>query len=501
MELISVHDLQPAAYNPRKADAKRLDMVELSLRKLGFILPIYATRDGEIISGHQRHLVAMRMGATSVPVVYIPDMTLAERKGMNIAFNRGTNDLDAHHTPESLGREMASKQVNQLAARIPDKDVGSREFVRCMDAKLVSVPSLVKANKGRWVDHAALVASTLRRQGVTMPVVITKDGTVINGIGRLQLAARNKEAHIEAVEISDDEAEFAAAMLNKLSMDFDLHGRYRDMLRHNSFRRLRRSRATLGIGFIFATHGGTSKSHNINDPRTRERWIKEHGSVVLDFGAGHLTETEMLRKIGVKVTPFEPYRTGKGDVIDKAESMRVVDEFLRDVARGVRYTSAFIASVLNSVPFAEDRRHIICLVSALCLPAARLYIAAPSIMPQYLQTLGKSFQNKDSLNGRLFRLDYEPGITIGDMTSSPKVQKYHTPEEMYGLLKEFFEVARVHNRGGTLCAIAEKPRPVDVDKLRAAIEFEFDLPYPDDTRMGRVDEAKRAFSKRLGVTL
>ena len=46
----------PSTYNPRSADAARLDLIELSLRKLGFLAPIYADSNGEILSGHQRHL-------------------------------------------------------------------------------------------------------------------------------------------------------------------------------------------------------------------------------------------------------------------------------------------------------------------------------------------------------------------------------------------------------------------------------------------------------------
>jgi hypothetical protein len=42
---------------------------------------------------------------------------------------------------------------------------------------------------------------------------------------------------------------------------------------------------------------------------------------------------------------------------------------------------------------------------------------------------------------------------------------------------------------------------LDVARLRKAIEFEFDLPYEDGTRMGLVEEAKVAFSQRLGVAL
>lgn len=68
IELVPVSALHPAPYNPREADTERLELVALSLRKLGFLLPLVATKDGEILSGHQRHRMAAAMGASRVPV-------------------------------------------------------------------------------------------------------------------------------------------------------------------------------------------------------------------------------------------------------------------------------------------------------------------------------------------------------------------------------------------------------------------------------------------------
>jgi ParB-like chromosome segregation protein Spo0J len=69
MKLEPIDAVSPSTYNPRSADAARLDLVALSLRKLGWLLPIYATPEGEILSGHQRHLVAGRLGLKMVPAL------------------------------------------------------------------------------------------------------------------------------------------------------------------------------------------------------------------------------------------------------------------------------------------------------------------------------------------------------------------------------------------------------------------------------------------------
>lgn len=86
MQLVEINSVRPSTYNPRTADKSRLGLIELSLRKLGFVLPIYADPAGEIVSGHQRQLVASGMGAKRIPVERLKAMSLADRKAINIAF-------------------------------------------------------------------------------------------------------------------------------------------------------------------------------------------------------------------------------------------------------------------------------------------------------------------------------------------------------------------------------------------------------------------------------
>jgi hypothetical protein len=274
------------------------------------------------------------------------------------------------------------------------------------------------------------------------------------------------------------------------------------LLRYNSFRRARRVREELGNGFIFAVHGSKPcHSFDIFNPKHRAAWVREHGTNILDFGAGHLTETKMLRRAGLSVTPFEPYHITRTE-IDKARSLELVREFLQAVADGAEWTSIFLASVLNSVPFQSDREHIAVLLAALCKPFTKVYACASSVGETgWRQVNGKAFLNKSNSGNIAFRLDYEPGVRIGDFQEKPKVQKYHTQKEFYQLWTPFFRSVSIRELSNNITAKCEHARPVDTDRLREAVEFEFDLPYPDGSRMGLVDEAKDAFSKRLGVAL
>lgn len=502
IRLEEIEAIQPSTYNPRSADPQRLDLIELSLRKLGFLHPIFADANGEILSGHQRHLVATRMGAAHLPVFRTNSMDLPQRKALNIVFNRATNDFDWNSTPEKTTRKLAALDVERLAEAIPDKAVGSPEFIRCLRPSQVSVKELCRVNSGKWMQYARNLARTLHRNGILMPIICRSDGTVINGIGRLEMLAEKKIKTAPVVYVTDEEAAFAGAMMNLLSMDFDVESRYDDLLRYNSFRRARRVREELGNGFIFAVHGARPcHTFDIFNPRQKAAWIREHGARILDFGAGHLTETRILRRAGFEVTPFEPYHITRS-AIDREKSLAICREFLEAVGQGREWSSIFLASVLNSVPFRADREHIAVVLQALSRPETKVYACASSVSETgWRQVNGKAFLNKSNSANIAFRLDYEAGIRIGDFQDKPKVQKYHTQKEFHQLWTPFFRSVKVREMSNNITATCAHALPLDRDRLRAAIEFEFDLPYPDGTRMGLVQEAIAAFEKRLGVKL
>jgi hypothetical protein len=485
MKLLSIDAVNPSTYNPRIADPERLNLIELSLRKLGFLLPIYADQNGEILSGHQRHHVACRMGVKQVPVAFTKPLDLPERKAVNIAFNRGTNNLSPDALPKTLTEALQRSQVHQLAEALPDLDVESEAFYPCLKARTVSIQPLLEANTGRWVHYARNISKTLRGKGVVMPVVIDPDGKVVNGIGRLQMLAESSEKTVQVVQVSHDQAQLADAMLNLLSMDFDIHRRYDDLLRYNSFRRSRRTRNELGRGFVFAVIGAKpSYTLNLDHPDHLKRWKAIHGSTVLDFGAGHLTETRMLQRVGIDCTPFEPYHITKGEEIDKSASLEIVKAFLNAVRSGKRFSSIFISSVLNSVPFESDRRHIVTLTAALADERTRLFAVASSTQQTGWRNLnGASPLNKSDSSQITFKLDYEPGIGLGDISKLPKVQKYHTPSEFRELFLTRWQDVKVNLAVENVQAICRHPRPIEPTTLGDAIAFEFDLPYPDGSRI------------------
>lgn len=501
--LTDIDAVSPGAYNPRQTDPARLALLELSLRKLGFLIPLYATPDGELSSGHQRLTAAIRLGARQIPVCFLErSLSLDERRSVNLIFNRGTNDLSIHDTSRNLTNAIERSDVHSLAAALPDKKPDTPEFYPCLDSKILPIAPLLKVNRGRWISYATNIARTLRSAGVVMPLIITPDLKVVNGLGRLEMQAERGADQVEVVIIPEADSDLARIMLNLLTMDFDIT-RYADFIRHNSFRRARTaSNAELGYGFTFALMGNKrAKEFSLSDRAQRLAWERLHGNTILDFGAGRLKEVTALRAAGFEVSYFEPYQM-VGDVIDYECSILNNRAFLAEVAAGKAWSSIFLSAVLNSVPFPQDRIYIAAIVAALC-GQGTLYASANSIYHHEWQNINGR-QNLDPKSGGAigFRLDYEPGVKIGDLRAAPKVQKYHTMEEFIELFSRFFWSIRVdyYNRQ-VVTAICRNPKPVDPALLREALLFEFSLPYPGGRRMGLGEEARRAFGQRLGMAL
>lgn len=509
IKLVPIDAVQASEYNPRRNDEKRLALTELSLRKLGFLLPIYADESGEILSGHQRHLVASRMGFEHIPVEYVSGKTLGERRAVNVLFNRATNDLQKQDTCAIIKRRLYEMDIEAMTGELPDIEPNTPASFPCVHAlRRMDVVKLAKLNHRSFDTHIKQLAKSLeRRIGSAMPVVIGEAGNVINGIGRLQVAAEVGRKVIACVTVSKAQEAFASSMLNLLSMDFDMESTYADDLRFNSFMRERNTRETdtegnaaLGDGFfkgIFPNNRG--RDFCKLEGAALEKWRSYYGSSVVDFGAGKLNNTRTLRKAGIHVSAFEPYFVTVGEKIHKEKSLEIAARFLDEVEAGTQYSSVFISSVFNSVPFMADRKQIAVIAAALCAPGGTVVCWCQSNKaPQFVNTKKKFIGAEKTLT---FDLDYEPNTILGDIGNHPKVQKGHTEAEMREIFAPCFgKVKRLDLISKFWYMEATEPK-VDPAALAAALDFEFELPYPDGTRMGLSGRAREAFEHRLGIRL
>lgn len=511
--LVDIDFLKPSAYNPRKADRERLDLVKLSLSKFGWLLPIYADSEGEILSGHQRHLMAKELGATKVPVIFVKALPIERRMGVNVLYNRATNDIKKNSSSRELLEMLHErKELIERVKTLPDLEIDSSEWFPVMKLRPESVLRLMKSNEKWSEQHAIVMAAQLKSNGLpTIPVIVDENLNVLNGRARLTFLAQQGTDFIDTVKVSSDVAEEVSAMLNFISMDFNLEERYADLLRYNSFRRKNQRVQILTPTFLedmiryHVPSGNRNAAFHLDDPEHISLWKRYYGEHVIDFGAGLCDKTDILNNVvGVDCVPFEPFfLAGDAETIDTEAARTLCEHFLDRIADGTEWSSIFVSSVLNSVPFLEDRIHIINIISALSTEKTTVYASAISTESDrwHNHAHGNVKKGHDTSSGG-FPLEYEPRIIVADISQKPKVQKYHTETEWKELWLNGFKYVDTFEtaKNGLVQAVCKKPRELDIAKLKEALEFEFDLPHPGGKRLGLAEKAKQAFAQRLGIS-
>lgn len=505
MELVHIDKIYPASYNPRNTDPDRIELIKLSLIKLGFLLPIYVNEDYGILSGHQRQIAARQLGIKEVPVEILHIDSIDKEMKINVAFNRGTNDIQKGSLTTKIAEELKRERDKLLdkVSELPDKS--GEAMYPCMRTVSVDAQELKIVNRDKFdsgIRNSYKDLYDLTR--VVQPIVITEDKRIVNGVGRFFHCLSWGVKSFECVVIPYEEAEVADVMLNKLTMDFDFEKKYGDILRYNSYRRSSGVRDFLGMAYTIGVQHESPKHFDIYNPVDRYRWEQVYGNTILDFGAGLMEEVRMLRDNGFKAVPLEPFvlkeREGGGfyEELDVHRARRLIGEFLQEVDAGIVFDSIISQTILNSIPFKEDRVKYLLLLSFFCDDSTTAFIGtSSSVSPLNSRRFRQGMTYKDAHHTRTFRLDYEDNMAMGDISKNPKVQKFHTRGEFADLVEPYFEDVKYTSRQANIFAICKKPRyNFTKEELIEAIDFEFNLPYPNKQRLEMHEEAKKVLLRR-----
>src|SRR5664280_2429017 len=116
-EMVPIGQLHPDPANANRMSDEELDALENGMRRFGFVQPIIARRDGTVVGGHQRLIVARRLGYQEVPVIWV-DLSLEQARLLGLALNKIAGSWDE----ALLARLLAELQI------VPDLDLGLSGF-------------------------------------------------------------------------------------------------------------------------------------------------------------------------------------------------------------------------------------------------------------------------------------------------------------------------------------------------------------------------------------
>jgi DNA modification methylase len=110
VEHVPIDQLRPDPANPRRISDADLEALTRSLKEWGFVQPVLArSEDNVVIGGHQRLLAARRLGYKTVPVIFL-DLSVEQARALNLALNKISGDWDQ----ELLARMLADLKVSDI---------------------------------------------------------------------------------------------------------------------------------------------------------------------------------------------------------------------------------------------------------------------------------------------------------------------------------------------------------------------------------------------------
>lgn len=138
---LSLSDLKPASYNPRKKlkkGDKEYEKIKQSLLTFGYVDPIIVNKDLTVIGGHQRLTVLKDLKYETAKCVIV-DLPKADEKALNIALNKITGQWDETLLADLLVDLQESDfnldltgfeapEIDDILSNVHDKDLSEDDF-------------------------------------------------------------------------------------------------------------------------------------------------------------------------------------------------------------------------------------------------------------------------------------------------------------------------------------------------------------------------------------
>lgn len=447
MEWINPNDVIKARYNPRKIGKDKLELLAESIEKIGFIIPIIVNYENKtIVAGHQRTTTARKLGVEKIPAFYIKNIKISDEIVFNQIHNGSEDLFKTNGTVSGINEKEKFTQIDYRSVTIDRNKVN-----------MASVNQICK--------------------------MIFKYGNVFSSIVcRGKILFQNEYAYactilrkpINAYICDDNKYDDIVKYFNVSYGEFSY-----DHLKKNTF--------VQGLAQLNRDVKNNKKKSILYEKLVLP-WLKKNEvNTILDFGCGNGNYINILKE-NYQALGVEFYNHNRTKKINVSKGNRQIDELIDYINKNGREFDLVVCdSVLNSVDSLKAEKSVMaclnlfskkdCFIAGITVERMQDFIVADKVGRMMTKL---KFLDKDN-----FTADFRDGQWY--------YQKYHSEEDVRELAeKSGFEVVDYQVISGTFKVQLRKIRNLSRKEYEEAINFEFNLPLPNDKSYNRHKDMLKA---------
>jgi len=452
-------NLTPAPYNPRHLEDDAFLALQRSIRILGMIKPVIATSDGRILAGHQRLKAAQALGMTSSPVYIVAGIDPVSEMRFNQLHN-GT-DLDT-------GDEHVTVPA---CAGLGYYDVPAKQIQGTYRAK------------GGTLRVA--IADLLTKFGNWGGIVANQKGECLTG-AQYALSCRQIGMPCRVYYVMDEQTSLVRGLFRRSYGEFD-YSKLPLATYMQTFAQLHRIREDaegrpIGVRAPFYDH--------VYIPNFKP------GERILDFGCGQADYVRMLQKQGVRIWGMEFYfRAGRG--LNTPAIHGMADSLFQTLRTHGRFDTVICEFVLNSTDRNAAETAVMTCLNAFCKMGGSIYASGRT-----RASTERELTNTADTVANLSFLDKD-GYSAIAQQGRWLYQKYHTKSQALDLAHTYIGPNATYGElsGMETCFLIQGRKEVELAPVlvEEALDYEFNLQWPDGHTVHRHREAKDAWRAALAL--